>query len=134
LLAHLLIVLLASLLTRLLAGGDNLFVGSKVALLGWTETALGQFAGGKLAHAVIRADLTEEAIIRDVPFRDVVTAVAQLTYDLCLCFSQHIRVFLKNLDNLVSREFGVLGKRFSRKGDTKYNQREQKPEPRAAMK
>jgi len=40
--------------------------------------------------------------------------------------SQHIRIFLENLDNLVSREIGVLGERVSLKSDTEHNSRKQK--------
>ena len=128
LLAGLLTVLLTTLLSCLLGGWNDWFFGGLIALLG-SKTAFGQLIGRKLAHTVIRADLAEKAIIRNVPFRNVIAAVTQLTYDLCLRLSQHIGIFLENLDNLVSREIGVLGKRISLKSDTEHNQRKQKTKP-----
>jgi len=133
LLASLLTVLLTTLLSGLRAGRNDLLFGGLIALLG-SKTALGQIIGRKLAHTVIGADLAEKAIIRNFPFRNVITAVTQLAYDLCLRLSQNIGIFLENLDNLVSREIGVLGKRVSLKSDTEYNQRKQKTEPKAATK
>jgi hypothetical protein len=97
-----------------------LFVGRLIALLGRTETALSKFVCGNLAYAVIRSNLAEETIIGDVPLRDVIAAVPQLAYDLCLGFSKNIGILLEDLDDLLSREVIILGKRFSSKNNAEH--------------
>ena len=88
-------------MTGLLSG---LLGRSLVTLLLRPESALGQFVGCKLAHAVIGTDLIKETLIRDLVFRDVISAIAKLIHDLRFRFRQHVRIFLENLDNLVGRE------------------------------
>ncbi|HVG90866.1 MAG TPA: hypothetical protein VNB54_05190 [Alphaproteobacteria bacterium] len=119
---------LPRLLTSLLPG----WLGGSLVLLLRPKTTLGQFDGRKVAHTIIGTDLIKKAIIRDFVFRDVISTIAKLVYDLRFRVREHVRIFLENLDNLVGRELGILGKRLSGKDNAENNQRQQAGEPHAA--
>jgi hypothetical protein len=87
-------------LTRLLPG----LLGGSLVLLLRPKTSFGQFDGRKVAHTIIRADLTKEALIRDFVFGDVISTIAKLVHNLRFRFRERVRIFLENLDNLVGRE------------------------------
>ena len=77
---------------------------SLVALLRRSESALGQFVGCKLAHTIIGTNLIKETLIGDFVLGDVISPIAKLVHDLRFRVREHVRIFLENLDNFVSRE------------------------------
>ena len=61
-----------------------------------------------MADPVIRTDFIKQLFVGNIFFTNRITSIAQLVHNLALGFRQQIGVFLKDLNDLVSRKIGLL--------------------------